>query len=367
MGHSRSSVVQEVLNETINSSLSKSVTSNQQEASVETLVETAATCSSSVNQSNSCNLSNMTVGGNLNIGGNQSNKASVNFSCVNSSTAAQAMENAAVSGIAGELTALNGTEAAAKLNAMASAANKSGALNTGGSSSSNVSSKTGNKVTNTTQSIVENLYKSNISQHLTSKTVDECIGKTSQSNSISAEGTKVAGSANAECNQSNSLEQVQECKQLTEALQKSFKKTAQELGFSVKAQNTTSSETKMEGKAEAKLEATGIVQDLGNAVSGVIGSVGNLFGMASLGVAAPFVVVSCAVFCCIILSCVSSMMAKSGGGGSGGQSMSMPRGRTRGFRGGYSDTEGSDTIEYLGALGVNILSDVVSDSSVLFD
>jgi hypothetical protein len=374
MGHSKSSIVQEVVNNTLNASISSSVTSHSQESSVETLQESAQSCSSSVNQSNSCNMSNMSVGGDFVLGGTQSNKAKVSFSCINSSTAAQEMQSAATSGVAGELDALNGTEAAAILNAKAEAASKTGSLAIGGSSDSNVSSKNVNNVSNITKSTIENLFKSNLSQNLTSKVVDECIGRTTQQNELNASGTKVGGNAKIECTQTNSLEQVQECKQLTEALNKSFTKTAQELGFSVKTESDTSSKTKMEGSAKSESVATGPIQDLGNAISGIL-------GLASLGVAGPFIVYSCCIVCCIILSCVSVMfVAKSGGGSgdaggpglSGMSGFNMPRGLPKMGRmgrrgGGNSETDSSDIVEYLGAVGIDIVSDIISDSSPLFD
>lgn len=366
MGHSRSSIVQEVINNTLNESISSSITSNTQEKSVETLVESSKSCSSSINQSNSCNMSNMDVASNFSLSGKQSNKASVNFSCINSDTAAQAMESAAVSAIAGELNVLNGTAAAAKLNAEAAAASKTGSLAIGGSADSKISSKDVNNISNVTKSTVENLFKSNLSQKLTSKTVDECIGRTVQNNTLEAVGTKVGGSATIECNQSNSLEQVQECKQLTEALQSSFTKTAQELGFSFESKSETSSKTEMEGSATSESTATGPIQDIGNAVSGIIGSVGNLFGLASLGMAAPFIVICCCICCCVLLSCASSLVAAKSGAGSGSSShFNFPRHGK--LRGGFSDTENTDSIQYFGSLGISMVSDIISDSSPLFE
>ena len=368
MGHSRSSIVQQVVNNTLNESISSSITSNSQEKSVETLVESSKSCSSSVNQSNSCNMSNMSVAGDFSLKGNMANKASVNFSCINSDTAAQAMESAAVSAIAGELDVLNGTAAAAKLNAEAAAASKTGSGGIGGSSDSNVSSTDDNNVSNITKSTIENIFKSHLSQKLTSKTVDECIGRTVQSNTLEAVGTKVGGNAAIECNLSNSLEQVQECKQLSEALQSSFTKTAQELGFAVEAKSETSSKSEMKSSAKSESIATGPIQDIGNAVSGIIGSVGNLFGLASLGMAAPFIVICCCVCCCVLLSCASSLVAaKSGGGSDSGSSNHFNFPRHGKLRGGYSDTQNTDSIEYLGSLGISMVSDIISDSSPLFE
>jgi hypothetical protein len=375
------------MNNTLNSTLSTSVTEHVQETSVESLVESAKSCSSMVAQSNSCNLSGMAVGGDFTFGGKQSNEAKVNFSCVNSDTAATSMEDAATSGVAGELSSLNGTEAGAKLNAMAAAASKTGSGGFGGDADSNVSSTASNNVTNQTESIVKNIFKSHISQHLSSKTVDECIGKTTQKNEMNLSGVKVGGNAKIECNQSNSLESVQECKQLTEAVQKSFTKTAQELGFKVASVSKTTSKTEMKSEAKSESIATGPIQDLGNAVSGILGGV---LGLASLGVAGPFIVICCCVCCCVLLSCASSMMMKSSGGsggsgssGSSGSSASSASsafgkmkglssgfGKIKGFMGkggGDSETNSSDMIDYFGGMSIDIISDIISDSSPLFE
>jgi hypothetical protein len=369
MGHSQSSIVQQIVNKTLNESISSSLTSNSQETSVETLVNSSKSCSSSVNQSNSCNMSKMKVAGDFTLGGTMTNKASVDFSCINSTTAASAMENAAVASIANELGSLNGTEAAAVLNAAAESSNKSGFASSGGSSSSNVNANTTNEVTNLTKSTIENIFKSHISQTLNSKTVDECIGRTVQNNTIEAVGTVVGGNAKIECNASNSLEQVQECKQLTEAITTALGKTAQELGFKMETTSSTKSKTEMKSSAKSENVSTGPIQDIGNAVSGIINSIGNIFGLASLGMAAPFVIICCCVCCCVLISCASSLVAAKSGGGSGSSgNFNIPKGLGhKNFKGGYSENENSDSVEYLGLLGINVMSEILSDSSPLFD
>jgi hypothetical protein len=367
MGHSKSKIVQEIVNKTFNSTSNSSLTSQSQETSVETLVESAKSCSSSVNMSNSCEVGNVKIAnGGFNYGGKQSNKASVNFSCIQSDKAAQAMESSAVSSLAAEIQSLNGTEAAAVLNAAAAASSKTGSLAAGGNADADISSKNSNQITNVTQNTIENIMKSHISQNLTSKTVDECIGKTVQSNEQKIGNVTVGeGNVNIECNQSNSLESVQECAQFSEAIQTSLGKTAQELGFKVETVNKTGNKTEMKSKASSESIATGPIQDLGNAISGML-------GLASLGLAAPYIAICCCVCCCILLSCAGSLMISKSGGSSSGSSDNFHasrgrRGRRGGMRGGYSSTESSDVIGYLGLLSASIISDVVSDSSPLFD
>jgi hypothetical protein len=370
MGGSHSSVKSSITNNTINTTDISNTTKNIQESATNTLVENASSCSSSVDQTNSCNLSGAQIAGNFNLGGTQTNKASVNFSCVQSSSAANSMADAMSSSIANELGVLNGSEAANKMNAAAAAATKSGFGSWGGGSSkADTDTNVSNNVTNQTKMAVENIFKKNLSNNFSSKTVDECIGRTKQTNSIEAVGVKVGGNANVECNQSNSLEQVSECKQLTEAINKTISQTAQELGLKVEAVSKTATKTESTSKATTETVSTGPIQDLGNAISG-------LLGLASLGVAAPFIAYCSIICCCLIISLISSaVLMKSGGGSSGAPAgFSMPRGMPKGlgkfgrFKGGNSETDNSsDIIEYLGSTSIDLISDVLTDKSPLFE
>lgn len=371
MGSSKSSVSSAITNNTLNQNSFSDVNTNIQESATNTLVKSAKSCSSSVDQSNSCDLSNMKVTGDFVIGGTQKNVASVNFSCIQSSTAAASMSDAMTSHIGNELSNLNGTEAAAKINAAAAALSKTGSGAIGGNAKSNVSTKISNTVTNATSSAIENIFKKSLSNNFSSETVDECMGRTTQKNALNAEGTIVGGNAKVECNQSNSLEQVSECKQMAEAINKTMSEVAQELGFKMNTVNTTSAKDESKSSAATESIATGPIQDMGTALSGIIGSIGGAASLASLGAMGPFIIGCCCICCCIILSIVSSMFAmksagNSGNAGSAGTSnFSMQRGRK--FRGGYSETESSDVIDYLGSAGIELFSDIISDSSPLFE
>lgn len=374
MGGSHSSVQSSITNNTINSTDISNTTQNIQESATNTLIESASSCSSSVEQANSCNLSGAQIAGNFNLGGTQSNKASVNFSCIQSSSAANSMSDAMSSSIANELGVLNGSEAANKLNAIAGASTNSGAGSWGGGSSkSDTNTNVVNNVSNQTKMAVENIFKKNLANNFSSKTVDECIGRTKQTNSIEAVGVKVGGNANVECNQSNTLEQVSECKQMTEAINKTLSQTAQELGLTVVSESKTSTKSESTAKAETETVSTGPIQDFGNAISGI-------FGLASIGLAGPFVAYCSIICCCLIISLISSIfLAKSGGGSVNttpdGFNVTLPRGLPRGipkgigrFRGGKSNIDNSsDIIELLGSSTIDFISDIISDKSPLFE
>ena len=371
MGSSHSNAASNLTNNMLNTNDISNINKSVVESAINALIKNASSCSSAVNQNNNCSINNSTVKGNFNLGGNQSNKASVNFSCVQSSSAHAEMASAMSQSLQGELKAISGTEAAGKLNAAAEASNKSGFGGWGGGNAdSNTSTNVNNNITNQTKATIENMYEQNLKNNFNSETVNECIGKTTQQNNISAEGDIIGGNANVECNQSNSLEQVQECKQLAEAANNTLQKTAQELGFTVIVENESSTKNELTANSKTKNESTGPIEELGGAISGVVGSIGNLFGLASLGIAAPFIIWCCCICCCILLSCASSLMvAKSGAGTTGTSSnFNIPKdiGKYGKLKGGYSDTEYADSIEYLGLLGISMVSDIVSDSSPFF-
>lgn len=379
MGGSHSSVKSSITNNTINTTDISNTTKNIQETATNTLVENASSCASSVNQSNSCNLSGAQIAGNFDLGGTQTNKASVNFSCVQSSSAANSMADAMSSSIANELGVLNGSEAANKMNAAAAAATKSGFGSWGsGSSKADTDTNIANNITNQTKMAVENIFKKNLSNNFSSKTVDECIGRTKQSNSIEAVNVKVGGNANVECNQSNTLEQVSECKQMTEAINKTISQTAQELGLKVEAVSKTSTKSESTSKTETKTESEGaaaFVDSLAKLAS-VFNPFSSLFGLGGAAALIPCLICFCC--CCVCCILIIGGVAKSGGGSvsatPGGFNVTMPKGLPKGlgkfgrFRGGYSDTNNSsDIIEYLSVTGIDFISDVLTDNSPIFE
>jgi hypothetical protein len=205
--------------------------------------------------------------------------------------------------IAGTLASITNTEVASKLNAVSSATQKSGALSMpGGSASSAVNSNVSSEVTNATKTAIENIYQQNLKNNFNSETVNECIGKTTQNNSANAENMKVGGEFIAECIQTNTLEQVQHCKQLATAANKALQQTAQELGFKVTTEDETIQKNEIKEEGGASSENTGLIQDLGGAID-------KLLGLGSLGIVTPFAGICCLLCCCILLGCLSSMMA----------------------------------------------------------
>jgi hypothetical protein len=320
MGKSSSSSSQKITNNTVNKNYMDTLNKTVMNSAVSTMVNNASSCSSAVNQNNSCDMSGTKISGNFDFSGKQTNTAKVDFSCIQASQTSADMATSMMASMAAEMKALNGTEAAAQLNTAAASSNKTGFGATGGSSSSKSNTNVTNNVTNETISKVENVFEQNLSNNFSANTVNECIGKTSQSNSQDLSNMDIGGNAKVECFQANSLEQVQECKQLSEAISNTTQKTFQELGMKTDVTNTTASATESTVSATSENVSTGPIQDLGNAISGILGSV---MGLASLAFLGPILGPICSICSCIICVCLIIMVGKSVMSGGGGSDSSM--------------------------------------------
>ncbi len=290
--NSKSSTSQNITNNTINQNLMTTINENLMNVSTETLIKNASSASSSVSQNNLCKTEVGNVAGDLNISGNQGNTATVNFAAVQSSSAANDMTTAMMQSMVAQMQSLNGTDDATALNNAASSASNQGSLTTGGNVNSSTSSKTNvsNNVTNETISYVQNLFSQNINNNFSAETVNQCIGKTTQTNEQDVQAGNVGGNANVSCIQTNSVEQVQRCEQLASAINETMLKTAAELGLSVTTESDTKTATESTVTASATATATGLIQDTGSAISGIIDSVGGLLSGLTTGWIVFFVV-----------------------------------------------------------------------------
>ncbi len=301
MGKSKSNASQTINNNTLNQNFVNSVNKQIMESAVNTMVKNASSCSSAVNVNNSCDMSGTKVSGNLDFSGNQNAQVSVNFNCIQASQTSSDMATSMASAMAAEMKALNGTSAATNLNTASQASSNTGALSTPTSSASNSNTNVSNNVTNETIANVENIFQQKLSNNFSAETVNECIGKTTISNSQNLSNMDVGGNANVSCIQTASLEAVQNCKQLSEAISKTTQETFQELGLTTNVTNENSTATESSVSSKSETVATGIFQDLGNMISG-------LFGMLGLAFLGPLMIPISSI-CCLILCVCCGLVA----------------------------------------------------------
>lgn len=276
MGKSQSKSVQNTSSETLNENITDTLNKTIMNSGVETLVKNASQCSSSVNQNNVCSMKNAVIGGDFNFGGNQSNKANVNFTCIQANKTSADMASNMIQTMLAEIDTINGTGIAAQLNNASDSSNKSGFGSTGGKASSTSKTNTNNNITNATKNKIQNIYEQNLKSNFTSETLSECIGKTTQTNLQDLDGIIVSGNANVTCEQTNTLEQIQECKQMADAISKTTQETLQELGIEIKTENESSTEIESINKSTSENVSTGPISEIFTGVANVLSSIFNL-------------------------------------------------------------------------------------------
>ena len=293
MGNSKSSSSQTLSNNTVNQNYMDTLNKTIMNSAVETMINNASSCSSAVTVNNSCDMSGTKIAGDFTSTTNQSAQANVNFNCIQANTTSSDMATSMMASMVAEMKALNGTEAAANLNTASQASNESGFISmpSGSSSSSNVN--VDNNVTNETINVITNIFEQNLSNNFSANTVNECIGKTTISNSQDYSNMDIGGNATIECIQTASVEAVQHCKQLSDSIQKTTQATFQELGLKVDSTSNTKNSTDSSVISESKNIATGPIGEIANAIGNIL----DAFGLAFLS---SFISPICCI-CCILL------------------------------------------------------------------
>ena len=322
-GNSKSKTSQTITNKTVNTNYMDTLNNTIMNSAVETIINNASSCSSAVNINNSCKLSNLNIGGDFNFGGSQTSNANINFNCIQANKTSSDMATSMIGTMMAEMKALNNTDAAVDLNSAANASQKSGFMSAqpiyGGNATSSSNTNSSNEITNETYSIVKNIFEQNLSNNFSVNTVNECIGKTSVSNSTDLSNIDVAGNAKINCVQTASVEQVQNCKQLSESISSTTQKTMQELGLTVQTESESITKTESAAGSQAITKQGGlgavgkgvadVITATGDAVGGILGSI----GLAFLG---PFLYPICSICLVLILllCCVSSFSSLGKGG-----------------------------------------------------
>ena len=356
MGSSSSKSSQTITNNTVNQNYMNTLNKTIMNSAVETMINNASSCSSSVNVNNSCDMSGADIGGNFTFGGNQTAQAKVNFNCIQANQTSADMATSMMASMVAEMKALNGTEAAADLNTASQSSNTSGFASMPSSSNSSSKANVTNNVTNETISNVKNIFEQNLSNNFSVNTVNECIGKTNVSNSQDLSNIKVGGDANVECIQTASVEQVQECKQLSESISKTTQATAQELGMIVETESNTGTSTESTVSSTSENVATGPIQEIGDAISSIIGAI----GLAYLGPIIGSVVICCV--CVILLGLLGFLASQFMQSDNAGKLIDKIDPNSMGMSG-MSGMSGMDSIGSMSAM-VGGVSDIFSSISV---
>jgi hypothetical protein len=120
------------------------------------------------------------------------------------------------------------------------------------------------------------------------------------------DGLKVGKSSVIAIKQNQSAELMAKCVNESGITNKITSDIKRDLGITTLEENSTTSDNKMKGSATAESKATGPISELGDAVSGVLGSWATATMM-------PSIISFVACCCCIIIVVVAFFMLKGGG------------------------------------------------------
>ena len=264
---------------------------------INVMVENLQVCSNSSIQSNACAVTSVNNGGTTTNSGNQSNVSKVNYSCTNNNNVQSSMISKMLTSAASEIKALSDTNLETALKAQASTNSKSGFLATPISSSATSVNNNNTKIRNETIQNIYNTYEQKLRTNFTSKTVAECIGSNIQNNALNISSINNAGTTNNNCNQSNDLNTIQNCKQLSNVISDTTNQVFQEYKILTNANNETKQVVNASAESKSTSVATGPIQDLFNGIANVMGASTGLYSLS-------FIIISCVVLiiCVVMMS-----------------------------------------------------------------
>ncbi|MBA43157.1 MAG: hypothetical protein CMF62_03995 [Magnetococcales bacterium] len=312
MGKNQSKAKSRVRNENENIVTNKSdieiLNQTSNETIVNTTVKNAQECSATIKQLQEVKIKNFKTGGDFNLGVDQKQSAAMTFSCVNASKVATDASTKMVDNIMQNLEKSASTDVMAQLEAAAKSEAKKGFASFGNvESQSDVENITRNVITNENRTNLKNVVANSVTNNFNSEDVKKCIAQIENDQNVEAENVDVGGNAIIAVSQDQSAELMAKCVNESGVSNKISSDLARAVGVVIKEDNKTTTDTKMKGSAESKATATGPIEELGDAVSGIIGSVGGLFGGQYI--------MSFAFCCCcvLVLGVVAFMMFKGGG------------------------------------------------------
>jgi len=278
---------QTINNTTVNETAINSLNKQINNYSSETIINSASTCSSGINQLQSVKFADMNIVGDFNVGEiNQKQTAAVTFKCVNQSEVHSEIANGIAQTLQQDIKNNYSTEAQSEMSANLAAKAAAGfgsTANTSANTNSNLT--TNNNTTNTTKVNIENIIENAVSNHFTQNTVQECINMAENNQSVDFQNINVGGSVNVKAvNQEQALTVLAECKQLTSGISSLINSVKTELGLVTVAEAATATKASAKAEGTSSAESTGIFQDLGSMVSGIIGSIFGSTGMIVIAV-----------------------------------------------------------------------------------
>lgn len=284
---------------TINKTVNKQITEN--------ITNDAKSCSNAANINQNIDFSSTEIGGDFTFTGGQTAKAFVDFSCVQVGSvlqkSAQSMKDTLMDSLQKSVSA----NVLDTMNAKASSAQESGFGSFADTSTATDVKQTVNfSQTTNTRKHLENLVESEIRNKFTTNTISDCINTSNIAQNFNVSGAKIKGSANVVLEQEAALDAVGKCIQNQQIVNNIASDVAKTIGLDYKTVDTTVKTTAMEAEATAESKSTGPIGEVFAGVSGVLESIGNIFGLGGLG--GIIIVVGILAVCCFSSFLLASVL-----------------------------------------------------------
>jgi hypothetical protein len=205
-----------------------------------------------------------------------SNKAAAKLKCLQSTDMHQEVSQEMIKNLVMDLQNSTAKNIQDKLEANAKAQTEQGAL----SLAPPPNSESATKIKNSYQSVtetnknIENIMENVVTNEFKDSDFKSCVGNASSENAIRAVGAEFGsdGVTIKDIKMENVIENIVNCEQMTKSLTNIVNKAADALGVKIKEDETTVKTTDVKATAESTAKATGVFQDIGNAISGIMGS-----------------------------------------------------------------------------------------------
>jgi hypothetical protein len=295
-----------ILNENLNEMVSNSI------------INDAQGCSANLTQLQSIKMSDINIAGDWNMETDQTQDSAMTFGCIQALDTRNTAANSMIDSMIEQLEANTSADILSKMETDALNSAETGAL-TFGKAEAKTDIETIQNYEYRTENTknIENILKNSVEANFTSNTIQECIAKINQSQEQSFDSIDVGGNANLVFGQSQSAELVANCDQTRSAINDVVSDVTKNLGIETVSATEVVQETDTGVTAETTAVAKGAVDELGDAVTDVLGGFGDLLNI--FGDLLPMLIIIG------IIGLVGYMMFKGVIGGDDDYSQFMPQ------------------------------------------
>jgi hypothetical protein len=293
-----------------------------------TIVDKAKQCSASINQLQNVKFKNMTFAGSWDVTVDQKQTAALTFDCVQANEVQNEAGAKMARTLMADLKSSTDNNVMSQLEQSAKNKSEAGAMSFGSggaSASTDVNSKKYFNIRNESTKHLENVISNSIEANFTDKSVSGCIAKIQSEQNASFENIKVGESSITAINQIQGADLMAKCVQDDKSTNKVVSDIMENLGITIVEDTKSDVTSETKSATDTSSKQTGVIGEVGKAVTGVletVGDIASMFGMGVLGaMALPVSMACCVLCCCCIILLFVFFMSKTSSSTSSPQSL----------------------------------------------